>query len=91
MDTNTAQHQTGAIEDQLSQAPLIDPRGVYNETEAAAIFRVTVYAIRKWRWSGAGPKFSRVGGSQKGRIRYQGRDLLTYLEDTRLANTAGGR
>jgi excisionase family DNA binding protein len=45
-------------------------------TEAARVLRVSPRTLERFRTSGTGPRFLRIGSS----IRYKGRDLRDYLE-----------
>ena len=44
--------------------------------EVAAILRCSVSSLNKWRLTGLGPKFVRVGA----RVRYQPRDVATFIK-----------
>jgi hypothetical protein len=44
-------------------------------TEAGQILRISASSLNKWRLSGSGPRFIRVGA----RIRYRLSDLAAYL------------
>jgi len=47
-----------------------------NEHEAAARLNIAVPTLRRWRWSGHGPSFIKVGRS----VRYHPRELREYIE-----------
>lgn len=52
--------------------------------EAAKILSVEVGTLTKWRCTGTGPAFHRIGGSRKGVIRYAPADLDTYISASRV-------
>lgn len=55
--------------------------------EVAAILRCSVSSLNKWRLSGAGPRFVRVGS----RVRYRPADVVAYVhEQTRISTSQSG-
>jgi excisionase family DNA binding protein len=53
--------------------------------EAAECLRLSVSSLNKWRLTGGGPAFVRVGG----RVRYRAADLIKYLsEQTRISTSS---
>lgn len=54
--------------------------------EAAAFLGVTASAMSKWRMRGKGPRYMKIGTSEKARIRYNEQDLRAFLD----ANAKGG-
>lgn len=58
--------------------------GFINETQAADFLCQSVRTIQKWRVTGFGPKFYKSGRS----IRYRRRDLLSWGDERRRANTS---
>jgi hypothetical protein len=58
-----------------------------NETEAAALLNLAVPTLRRWRWSGDGPRFAKIGRA----VRYDPRVLRAYIEtQTRCSTTDRG-
>ncbi len=47
-----------------------------NEHEAAALLSLAVPTLRRWRWSGNGPRFAKIGRA----VRYDPAELRTYIE-----------
>jgi predicted DNA-binding transcriptional regulator AlpA len=54
----------------ITDSPLL------NEKEVAALLGVTVHALRRWRFEGRGPRFSRVEGRL---VRYRPEDVESWL------------
>lgn len=48
-----------------------------HEAEVAKILSVKVSTLRRWRWSGRGPRFIKVGSA----VRYDPQDLKNYLAE----------
>ena len=46
-----------------------------HEAEAAKILSVKVSTLRRWRWSGDGPRFLKIGAA----VRYDPQELKDYL------------
>ncbi len=46
-----------------------------HEAEVAEILSVKVSTLRRWRWSGEGPRFLKLGGA----VRYDTQQLKDYL------------
>jgi hypothetical protein len=59
------------LADEPAMSPLLTGR------EAAAILRCSVSSLNKWRVTGLGPRFVRVGS----RVRYRRVDLAAYLAE----------
>jgi predicted DNA-binding transcriptional regulator AlpA len=47
-----------------------------NEHEAAAVLKLAVPTLRRWRWSGHGPRFAKIGRA----VRYDPAELRAYIE-----------
>jgi predicted DNA-binding transcriptional regulator AlpA len=47
-----------------------------NEHETAALLNVAVPTLRRWRWSGHGPRFIKIGRA----VRYDIDELRAYIE-----------
>lgn len=56
-----------------------------NETEAAEFLCYSVRALQNWRVRGGGPDFIKVSARS---IRYCRRDLIKWLDNRRVSNTA---
>ena len=52
------------------------PPGLLKEREAAALLSVEVPTLRRWRWSGRGPVFFKIGSC----VRYRRADLEAFIE-----------
>jgi excisionase family DNA binding protein len=52
--------------------------------EVAALLRCSISSLNKWRVSGRGPRFVRVGS----RVRYRMRDLAAYITAQTHASTS---
>lgn len=58
-----------------------------NEHEAAALLNLAVPTLRRWRWSGHGPRFAKIGRA----VRYEPRELRAYVErQTRRSTSDAG-
>lgn len=55
-----------------------------NEHEAAALLRLAVATLRRWRWSGDGPRFAKIGRA----VRYDPRELRGYVERRTRSSTS---
>jgi Helix-turn-helix domain len=49
---------------------------LYDEKEAARLLRVSVACMQRWRWSGDGPPFIRLG---RRAVRYDASTLRDYI------------
>ncbi len=54
------------------------------EGEAAKILNLEVATLRRWRWSGRGPRFLKLGGA----VRYELADIEAFIEASRKASTS---
>ena len=56
-----------------------------NETETAQFLgNLKVPTLRKWRWSGKGPRFLKIGGA----VRYDPADVRAFIEAGRRNSTS---
>ncbi len=55
-----------------------------NETETARILGLSVKTCRRWRWSGKGPRYLKIGGA----VRYDPADLEAFIEGARRKSTS---
>ena len=63
---------------QVSQPRLI------NEHEAAEYLAMRVATLRRWRWSGMGPPYCKIGAA----VRYDPADLNAFIEAGRRNSTS---
>jgi len=54
------------------------------EGEAAKILSLEVATLRRWRWSGRGPRFLKLGGA----VRYELADIEAFKEASRRSSTS---
>ncbi len=54
------------------------------EREVAQILSLEVATLRRWRWSGSGPRFLKLGGA----IRYEPEDIKAFKDASRRASTS---
>jgi hypothetical protein len=54
------------------------------ELEAAERLSIEVSTLRRWRWSGKGPRFLKIGGA----VRYELADLCAFIEASRRSSTS---
>lgn len=69
------------IRDEKSVPPSV------TEKEAAAILRVSVATLQRWRWLGTGPVFVKAGA----RVTYDPADLAAWRDARKRCRTNGGR
>ncbi len=58
-----------------------------NEQKAADRLGVSVATLRRWRWSGNGPGFVKIGRA----VRYDPADLQAFIEAGRRTSTSDSR
>lgn len=63
---------------------LVDIHRLLTETEAANMLRVKVATLRRWRWSGDGPHFTKIGYA----VRYELADLQRFITDGKRSSTS---
>lgn len=51
-----------------------------NDQEVARILGVSVAAMRKWRLTGQGPRWSKLGISPGAAVRYSDEDIAAWLD-----------
>ncbi len=69
----------------MSNQIAIEPtRRLLKEDEAAQILSLEVATLRRWRWSGRGPLFLKLGGA----VRYDLADLDAFIEFSRRESTS---
>lgn len=56
------------------------------EHEAAQQLNLSVLTLRRWRWSGHGPRFAKIGRS----VRYSPAELRAYIERQMRQSTSDG-
>jgi len=65
--------------------PLTDPDRLLDEGTVADLICHSVRTIQKWRVSGCGPQYVKLGRS----VRYRRGDVLAWVESGRRAHTSG--
>ena len=66
----------------MSHTP--NPQRLLREAEAAEILSVEVATLRRWRWSGIGPRFRKICSA----VRYHPDDLAEFIEAARRQSTS---
>jgi len=61
-----------------------DPERLINEIEAAKLLCQSVRTIQKWRVTGYGPQFYKIGRS----VRYRWREIVEWTDDRRRSHTS---
>lgn len=69
---------------QTDLSPVYDPDQMLTEHEAAKILCQSVRTLQKWRVTGFGPEFFKIGRS----VRYRRREVLDWIESRRRAHTS---
>lgn len=64
--------------------PIEPPSRLLREREAAEILTLKVTTLRRWRWSGRGPRYLKLGGA----VRYQLADIEAFKEASQRASTS---
>lgn len=59
-------------------------RTCLNQTELAARWSISARTLERWRWTGEGPAFLKIGG----RVVYRLEDVLTYEQARQRRSTA---
>jgi predicted site-specific integrase-resolvase len=53
------------------------------ETEASVILSISIATLRRWRWSGRGPGFVKLGSA----VRYDSEELWNFIDAGRRRST----
>lgn len=61
-------------------------RTCLNQTELAARWSISARTLERWRWTGEGPAFLKIGG----RVVYRLEDVLAYEQARQRRSTADG-
>ena len=61
-----------------------DPSHLINEHEAAARLGLKVSTLRRWRWSGKGVSFRKIGSA----VRYDPAEITAFIEVGRRTSTS---
>ena len=69
---------------QTDLAPVYDPDQMLPEQKTAEILCQSVRTLQKWRVTGFGPEFFKIGRS----VRYRRREVLDWIESRRRAHTS---
>ena len=59
-------------------------RTCLNQTELAARWTISARTLERWRWTGDGPAFLKIGG----RVVYRLEDVLAYAQARQRRSTA---
>ena len=59
-------------------------RTCLNQTELAARWSISARTLERWRWTGEGPAFLKIGG----RVVYRLEDVLAYVQARQRRSTA---
>lgn len=59
-------------------------RSLLNEHRTAELFDIKVSTLRKWRWSGDGPEFIKIGAA----VRYDPETLRAFIDAGRRRSTS---
>lgn len=59
-------------------------RTCLNQTELAARWSISARTLERWRWTGEGPAFLKIGG----RVVYRLEDVLAYEQARKRRSTA---
>ena len=62
----------------------ISSTNLFDETKAASLLDIKVATLRRWRWSGDGPSFIKVGAA----VRYDPTDLEEFVNRNRRGSTS---
>jgi hypothetical protein len=65
----------------LTEAELNTPNEIMTPSEAARALGLSIFTLNKWRSQKIGPAYIKLGGA----VRYRSSDLLTFLEESRVA------
>ena len=60
---------------------------LYTEVEAADYLNIAVATLRRWRWSGHGPPFVKIGRC----VRYEPADLDAHIQANKRRSTSEGQ
>lgn len=69
---------------QTDLSPVYDPDQMLTEHLAAEILCQSVRTLQKWRVTGFGPEFFKIGRS----VRYRRREVADWIESRRRAHTS---
>lgn len=71
-----------------SGQPNLNPEALLTAKEVADEWGVTTAALEKWRFTGEGPTFIKLGMGNKARVRYRRQDIADYIAGCKKQNTA---
>ena len=61
-----------------------NPQRLLREAEAAEILSIEVATLRRWRWSGIGPRFRKLGAA----VRYHPNDVSAFIDAASRTSTS---
>jgi hypothetical protein len=59
------------------------PLQLLTEIEVSQMTKISVKTLQRWRCVGDGPLFTKLGEGKKAPVRYDARDIQTYVEQGR--------
>lgn len=65
-----------------------EPPRLLTSMEAAAYLKIQPQTLRRWRCSGSGPIYVRLGSSQRSKVVYRLADLDTWLSERSYSHTS---
>ena len=84
-----SKHEAGRTAGKLYGA---DPSNrLLNEHEAAGYLGLAVATLRRWRWSGDGPKHIKLGPARGSAVRYSPQALAEFVAAGVRTSTTDGR
>lgn len=70
----------------------VDPSSrLLNEYQAAGYLGLAVATLRRWRWSGDGPAYVKLGKARGSAVRYSPQALADFVADGARTSTTDGR
>lgn len=68
--------------------PNLNPEALLTSKEVADEWGITTAALEKWRFTGEGPPFIKLGKGNKARVRYRRKDIADFVAGCKKQNTA---
>ncbi|MBX9727093.1 MAG: helix-turn-helix domain-containing protein [Rickettsiales bacterium] len=79
IDQVQLKQSSAAIE--AAQADNKNPDALLTQKQVASEWGITVKALEKWRFSGGGPTYVKLGESRCAAVRYRRKDIKEYVEN----------